>query len=144
MNASDLSNPSRDSLLSNLATLMSEEKVLKAKPAEPETCFFRIVKEYYTRTVDYRTNWLDNRSSKYKNMVASYIAMLVENLKSKMKSYFIDTMNISSIIEFMAKFKLDCNTNNIHEAAQTLLILVAKIPHGCQPCGIFTTEIGNM
>lgn len=64
-------NSNRDSVLSNLTRLASEQKIRKENPEKPKLSALQTEKKNYTEVVDYRAYRLANPSPKSDEMVSS-------------------------------------------------------------------------
>lgn len=64
----------------------------------------------------YHTYRRGKESTRYGETVSSYIAKMVK-VKSQMKAHFFDPKGLIPITEFVAAFKISCDSNRIHEDA---------------------------
>lgn len=115
-----LSNANRDSLGSSLSKLKKNHKLSETKATNPELCFLWTVDMHYHQEIDFWPYWYVNQSLKYDDIVSSY--RTTEKVKFQMKAHFFKTINVISIIRFLATFRFADNTRNIFEGAATWVL----------------------
>lgn len=58
---------------------------------------------------------IENKLSKYDRTVSKNISKMSKRMTARMKPHTFDPFDLVSIIGFMCKFKLECDSNRIHE-----------------------------
>lgn len=94
-------------------------KAQKSKLQKVTQSVFQTLRKQYIAAVDRRTYRLINSSPPYDDAVSSYVAKLVNKLRSKLKKHLFNPKYVICIIRFLATFKLVCDTNNVHDGTDT-------------------------
>lgn len=69
----------------------------------------------FRRAVGYRTNWLDNKSSKHEKDIFMNINKMLKRMTIQMKPPTFGSFDPISIFEILCNFNLACDTSGIHE-----------------------------
>ena len=81
----------------------------------------RPVNLLFRKALDYRTYRLSDRSQHYDRVVAKKVAKMAKMMEVQLRSHFFDATDPISILAFLPQFKTACDTNGVHEGAETWL-----------------------
>lgn len=124
-----------------LTRVSRKRKFYEETSIESELLVLLNVRKNYTKTFDYRTYLLANKSTECNETASSQIAKMVKRAKSQVEVHFFDPENYIFIIRFRDTFMLACDTQRIHEGkAMWLLTNYVNETLGNEPIVIFVPQ----